>query len=94
MTSTTTNVWHDLFSKWPASIPKRGVLVTTLNEATPFKSFMVKGEMLLLERTNPDSMGARFIMLAYDAIHMIKLTDPLKEELFAAAGFSGHFAKT
>jgi hypothetical protein len=93
MTTTAANVWHDLFSKWPASLPKRGVLVSTLNEATSFKSFMVKGEMLLLERTNPDPMGARFILMGYDAIHMIKLVDPLKEEIFAAAGFSGHFAK-
>jgi hypothetical protein len=64
-----------------------------LNEAIPFKSFMVKGEMLLLERTNPDPMGTRFIILDYQAIHLVKLIDPLKEELFAAAGFSGHFAK-
>jgi len=85
--------WRELFSKWPASIPKRGVLVSTLNEAMPFKSFFIKGDTLLLERTNPDAIGARFIILGFDAIHMLKLVDPLKEEAFTAAGFVGHFAK-
>jgi hypothetical protein len=86
-------VWKELFTKWPAGIPKRGVLVSTLNETTPFKSFMLKGETLLLERTNPDPLGARFIMMGFDAIHMVKLTEPLREEVFTAAGFTGHFAK-
>ena len=87
------NTWRDLFANWPTSIPKRGVLISTLNEATPFKSFLVKGEMLLLERTNPDAMGARFILVGFDAIHMLKFTDPLKEEVFTSAGFVGRFAK-
>jgi hypothetical protein len=69
------------------------VLLTTLNEATPFKSFFVRGELLLLERTNPDPLGARFVLLGFDAIHAVKLIDPIKEEVFAAAGFLGHLAK-
>jgi hypothetical protein len=93
MNAIESNSWRELFLKWPTSLPKRGVVVSTLNEATPFKSFMVKGDILLLERTNPDAMGARFIVLGYDAIHMVKFVDPLKEEVFASAGFSGHFAK-
>jgi hypothetical protein len=93
MANPSPEIWRDFFAKWPASIPKRGVLVSTLNEATPFKSFFVKGEMLLLERTNPDPLGARFLLLGYDAIHMVKLIDPIKEEVFTAAGFAGHLAK-
>lgn len=93
MGTTSPEVWHEFFTKWPAGIPKRGVLVSTLNDATPFKSFFVKGEMLLLERTNPDPLGARFLLLGYDAIHMVKLVDPIKEEIFTAAGFVGHLAK-
>jgi len=85
--------WQEFFAKWPEKIPKRGVLVSNLNEVTPFKSFLLKGDMLLLERTNPDPAGARFVFMAFDAIHMVKLIDPLKEELFTAAGFIGHFAK-
>ena len=86
-------MWRDFFAKWPAALPRRGVIVSTLNEAIPFKSFLIKGEMLLLERTNPDPIGTRFILLGFDAIHMVKLIDPLKEEIFAGAGFVGHFAK-
>ena len=86
-------MWREMFLKWPASIPKRGVLVSTLNEATPFKSFLLKGETLMLERTNPDPLGARFIFMGFEAIHMVKLIDPLREEVFTSAGFTGHFAK-
>jgi hypothetical protein len=86
-------VWRELFTKWPASIPKRGIVVSTLNELTPFKSFLIRGEILLLERTNPDAVGARFLLIGFDAIHAVKIIDPLKEEIFTAAGFLGHFAK-
>lgn len=93
MANSSGEVWRDFFAKWPAGIPKRGVLVSSLNEATPFKSFFVKGEMLLLERTNPDPLGARFVLLGFDAVHAVKLIDPIKEEVFSAAGFFGHLAK-
>jgi hypothetical protein len=85
--------WQEVFTKWPEKLPKRGVLLSTLNEVTPFKSFLIKGDTLLLERTNPDPMGGRYILMGFDSIHMLKLIDPLKEEIFSAAGFVGHFAK-
>ena len=85
--------WRDVFTNWPATIPRRGVVVSTLNEAVPFKSFMTKGDTLLLERSNPDSLGTRFILVAYDAIHMLKLIDPLKESVLTGAGFMGQLAK-
>jgi hypothetical protein len=87
------STWPEFFAKWPEKLPKRGIVLSTLNEATPFKSFLIKGGMLLLERTNPDPAGARYILMEFDAIHMVKLIDPLKEEIFASAGFTGHFAK-
>ena len=46
----------------------------------------------IYERTNPDAMGARFILLAYDAIHMVKFTDPFKESVVNGAGFVGKLA--
>ena len=91
-TNNTTN-WREVFEKWPAGIPKRGVLVSTLNEVTPFKSFMLKDNILLLERTNPDPLGARFLMIGFDSIHVLKITEPLTEAVFAGAGFVGHLAK-
>jgi hypothetical protein len=85
--------WRDVFYEWPAGIPRRGIIVSTLNEPMPFKGFLVKGDTLLLERTNPDSLGARFILLSFDAINCLKYIDPLKEATFASAGFTGKLAK-
>jgi len=91
MTGQTT--WKETFANWPAGIPRRGILTSALNESTPFKSFMIKEDMLLLERTNPDPLGARFILLGFDTISVVKLTDPLKESVFTAAGFTGTLSK-
>ena len=93
MANQTNDIWRETFTNWPAAIPRRGVLVSTLNEAIPFKSFLTKGDTLLLERTNPDALGTRFVVLAFDAIHMLKLADPLKESVFTGAGYTGQFAK-
>lgn len=93
MTAGRSDLWRDVFTNWPATIPRRGWLVSTLNESIPFKSFLIKGELLLLERTNPDPMGTRFIVLTFDAIHLLKLTDPLKESVLTGAGYVGQLAK-
>jgi hypothetical protein len=87
------NGWRDTFANWPKEISKRGVVISTLNEATPFKSFFVKGEMLLLERTNPDPLGGRFILMEFSSIHMLKFTDPLTEAAILSGGFVGQMAK-
>ena len=85
--------WRDAFTKWPTGISKRGIVISTLNEATPFKSFFVKDNMLLLERTNPDPLGGRFVMLEFSAIHMLKITDPLTEAAITGAGYVGQLSK-
>lgn len=85
--------WRALFVEWPDNLPKRGVILSTLNEAMPFKSFMLRGEVLLLERANPDALGSRFIMLTFDAINSVKFTDPLGEKDFTQAGFIGKLSK-
>ena len=89
---TASQVWKSLFNNWPTGIQRRGILISTLNEPMPFKSFMVKDDLLLLERTNPDSLGARYILLGFEAISSVKLIDPLKESLFTSAGFVGKLA--
>jgi hypothetical protein len=93
MSTDQTGNWRQVFENWPTSIPKRGVLVSTLNEVTPFKSFMLKDDILLLERTNPDPLGSRFILLNFAVIHMVKITEPMTEAVFTKAGFAGHLAK-
>jgi hypothetical protein len=85
--------WKSLFANWPAAVPQRGIVTNTLNEPMPFKGFMMQGDMLLLERTNPDAMGGRFILLNFEGIDSVKLIDPIKETDMIAAGFEGKFAK-
>jgi hypothetical protein len=93
MANSNSETWREVFTNWPAAIPKRGIVISTLNEPVPFKSFMTKGDTLLLERTNPDPLGTRFIVLAYEAVHMLKLTEPFKESVLKEAGFVGQLAK-
>ena len=90
---TTNPVWKSFFNDWPTGIQRRGILLTCLNEAIPFRSFMIKEDVVLLERSNPDSMGARFILIDFASINSVRLTDQLKEPVFAAAGFLGKLAK-
>jgi hypothetical protein len=86
-------VWKNLFNNWPSGIPKRGIMVTTLDETIPFKGFMLRDDLLLLDRNNPDSLGGRFVLLSFEVINCVKLIDPLKESVFATAGFLGKFSK-
>jgi hypothetical protein len=87
------NSWRETFYEWPENIPRRGIVVSTLNEPMPFKGFAVKGDTVLLDRTNPDSLGARYILIPFDAINCLKFIDPLKESTILAAGFKGKLAK-
>jgi hypothetical protein len=84
--------WKDCFTGWPNGVPRRGVIINSLNEALPFKSFLIKDDMLLLERTNPDPLGARYILLLFDSISSVRFVDPLKESVFTSAGYSGKFS--
>ena len=93
MAETTNTNWRDTFTNWPAGIPKRGVLISTLNEQIPFKSIFVKNNMLLLERANPDPIGTRFVLMEFSAIHLLKITDPLTEAAIVASGYVGQSAK-
>jgi hypothetical protein len=93
MATTSNETWRDVFTNWPAALPRRGLIVSTLNESIPFKSFLLKGDTILLERSNPDPVGTRFIVLTFDSIHMLKIIDPLKESVLNSAGYVGQLAK-
>ncbi len=87
--SETTGVWKRYFQDWPEVIPRRGILVNRLGEQIPFKAFMVQAEVVLLERTNPDTMGARYLVVPYCEVGIVKLTDPLKQSIFEESGYQG-----
>jgi hypothetical protein len=79
--------WDSFFSNWPASLPRSGVLLTNLNETMPFKDFWLKDGMLLVERTTPDAMGARFVLLSFEMLNVLKFTNPFSAAEIAEAGF-------
>ena len=86
---TSASVWYNVFANWPAAIPRRGIVVSVLNESTAFKGFLHNDNVLLLERANPDAAGTRYVLISYDAIHAVKFTEPLKEAVLLSAGYVG-----
>jgi hypothetical protein len=79
--------WRMLFETWPASLPRRGLLITTFGEAIPFVGYLLSPGIVLLERDKPDSVGGRKVLLAYDAISAIKITDVIDLARFQELGF-------
>jgi hypothetical protein len=78
-----------LFEKWPEKMPRRGVLVTTFGEQIPFSGFLTHASLLLIVRVTPDTMGARVVMLTYEAIAAVKITDVVETRQFRELGFEG-----
>ena len=78
-----------LFCEWPTEMLRRGVLVTTQNEQIPFSGFLTHQGLLLIERTTPDTMGSRIVILPYENIVGVKLTDVVSQKLFQNLGFAG-----
>lgn len=83
----TAEAWRSLFEGWPETIPQKGLLVTTFQETIPFVGFLISGSMVIVERDNPDGHGARKVIVAYDAISAIKITDPMDLARFQVMGF-------
>ena len=44
-------------------------------------------DLLLLDRTTPDTMGTRQVLVAYEEIHAVKITDVVQPKLFRGLGF-------
>ena len=84
----TSQTWKSLFADWPADLPRRGVMLSTLNEIMPFNNFWLRDEMVMLERKNPDTSGARYILMSYAGIDSVRFIDPLSDQVIASAGFS------
>lgn len=83
----TTEQWQSLFENWPDVIPRKGSVVTKQGEAVPFVDFLVSFGLLLIERDGPDANGTRKIIIAYDAISMVKLSSAAEMSLFQSMGF-------
>lgn len=79
--------WQTLFQRWPDSIPKLGIAVTSLNEGIPFNNFQVSDYAVLFERDRPDTMGARTAIVPWEEIVAVKLTSPIESAQFQDMGF-------
>ena len=91
MSSSTGEAWRALFENWTEAIPRKGVIVTIFNETIPFVSYLISGGILLLERDKPDTIGARKVMLSYESISAIKITDVIEMARFQVMGFQPPF---
>lgn len=80
--------WRALFERWPDSMPRSGIVVTTFAETIAFADFLLGEGILLLERERPDSLGARKVMLAWESIASVKLTDAAELAAYEPLGFS------
>jgi hypothetical protein len=87
----TAEAWRTLFENWPEAIPRQGILITSFNESIPFRDFLISGSIVLVERETPDSLGARKVMVAYDAISAVKITNPMDLARFQVMGFQAPF---
>ncbi|MFG0240882.1 hypothetical protein V6x_08170 [Gimesia chilikensis] len=79
--------WRSILENWPEVIPKQGIIVTNYQESIPFQNFLLSTGVVLLERDKPDSQGARKVMLSYEAISAIKLTDTMELARYQVMGF-------
>lgn len=78
-----------IFAEWPASIARQGLIVTAFGEAIPFCSYMLCGDLILLERKTPDAAGARRVIMPLDGIQAVKILDAIEMPRFTAMGFQG-----
>ncbi len=83
----TAEAWRTLFEGWPDAIPQKGMLVAKFEETIPFVGFLVSGGMVIVERDKPDTYGARKVIVAYEAISAVKLSDPSELARFQVMGF-------
>ena len=81
------NSWRTLFENWPSAFPKQGVLIPTFGEPVAFNDFLVNEGILLVQRERPDTIGARKLMVSYDAILAVKMTDVNELSTYEAMGF-------
>jgi len=87
------NYWKDFFRAWPSGVDRRGVLVASFGEQIPFDSFMPGDRLLIIDRSVPDTIGARKIVIPYENIVAVKFTDVFKNKVFIPLGFEEPPAK-
>lgn len=80
--------WRNVFANWPQGFKRKGVLQPAFDENIVFVDFLISDDMLVLERSTPDNVGARRVMVPFADIAALKFVEPLKTDQFLKAGYS------
>lgn len=80
---------ESLLTGWPAGLARRGVVATMQGEQIVFSDFSLGHGCVLFQRSTPDSMGGREIIMPIDQVAVIKLTESLESKTRAEMGFKG-----
>lgn len=81
--------WKEFFHAWPADLPRRALLITAWNEQIPFDGFVTSEAFLLVCRQTPDSLGARMVVLTFDQVSAVKMTEVVRPKALQPLGFVG-----
>jgi hypothetical protein len=81
--------WKQFFRTWPAEMPPRGIVVTSWNEQIPFEGFLTNEAFLLVCRQTPDTLGSRMLVLPFEQLAGVKLTEVVRAKVFQSLGFTG-----
>ncbi len=68
-------------------MPHRGVVGTMQGESIVFADFSLGHRCVLLQRATPDSMGGREVILPFEQVAVIKLTESLSPKARQELGF-------
>lgn len=82
-----TLIWRNLFAKWPTTMNRKGVVVTSYGEQIAFVQFLIGEHSVLLERLAPDAVGGRKVIVPYVKIDAVKTVDPVGNEALIPCGF-------
>lgn len=78
---------ESVLTTWPSKLPRRGVAGTMLGEQIVFSNFSIGHGCVLLQRATPDSMGGREVILPFDQVAVVKLTESLEQKMRQEMGF-------
>lgn len=78
--------WKHTFHNWPSNLPRSGVLIVE-GDTILYGDFRVNDSMIIVDRKNPDAMGARKVMVHFSDIRGVKFVDVLDLDRFESLGF-------
>lgn len=78
---------ESVLAGWPADLSRRGVVATKQGEQIVFVDFSLGHGCALFQRSTPDSMGGREIILPFEQIAVVKLTESISAKTRKQMGF-------